>query len=77
KNLEERTALISFLKSRYIETAFHYIPLHSAPAGKRFGVFAGEDIYTTKESDRLLRLPMYYELQKDDIDYTVSTIHEF
>ncbi|MEF9987909.1 MAG: dTDP-4-amino-4,6-dideoxygalactose transaminase, partial [Christensenella sp.] len=43
----------------------------------RFGVFAGEDIYTTKESDRLLRLPMYYELQKDDIDYTVSTIHEF
>ncbi|MEG2189306.1 MAG: DegT/DnrJ/EryC1/StrS family aminotransferase, partial [Christensenella sp.] len=77
KNLEERTALISFLKSRYIETAFHYIPLHSAPAGKRFGVFAGEDIYTTKESDRLLRLPMYYELQKDDIDYTVSTIYEF
>lgn len=77
EDLEERTELISFLKSRYIETAFHYIPLHNAPAGKRFGVFAGEDKYTTRESERLLRLPMYYELQEDDVDYVVSMIREF
>ncbi|MEA4852907.1 MAG: dTDP-4-amino-4,6-dideoxygalactose transaminase [Christensenella sp.] len=77
KDLAERTELISFLKSKYIETAFHYIPLHTAPAGQKFGRFAGEDIHTTKESERLLRLPMYYELQKDDIDYVIAAIDEF
>ncbi len=77
KDLEERTELMSFLKSKYIETAFHYIPLHTSPAGERFGRFYGEDRYTTKESERLLRLPMYYGLSKNDLDYVVSTIHEY
>ena len=61
-DLTERTALISFLKARGVGCVFHYVPLHSAPAGQRFGRFHGEDRYTTAESERLLRLPMYYGL---------------
>ena len=59
KDLEERSALIRFLKENDISTVFHYIPLHSAPAGKKYGRFHGEDRYTTSESERLLRLPLY------------------
>lgn len=77
RDLEERTNIASFLRSRYIEPAFHYIPLHSSPAGRRFGRFCGEDNYTTKESERLLRLPMYYQLAKNDIDYVVASIREY
>lgn len=77
KDLDERTRLISYLKERDIQTAFHYIPLHSAPAGEKFGRFNGEDIYTTKESERLLRLPMYYKLKKEDRDKVIDTIHKF
>lgn len=62
RDLAERTALIQYLKERGVQTTFHYIPLHSAPAGQKFGRFAGEDVYTTRESERLLRLPMYYGL---------------
>ena len=60
KDLEERTRLISFLKENGVMAVFHYIPLHSAPAGQKFGRFHGEDKYTTAEANRLLRLPMYY-----------------
>lgn len=77
KDLEERTALIKYLKDNEINTAFHYIPLHSAPAGIKFGRFNGEDIYTTKESERLLRLPMYYQLTKEDRDKVIDKIREF
>ncbi len=77
KNLSERTRLISFLKENGIGAVFHYIPLHSAPAGKQFGRFHGEDKFTTKESERLLRLPMYYGLKKSDLEYVVSKINEF
>ena len=77
KNLEERTALISFLKENGILAVFHYIPLHSAPAGKKFGRFHGEDEYTTKESDRLLRLPMYYGLTDEDIQKVINTVIRF
>lgn len=77
KNLEERQKLQTFLKEKGIGTAFHYIPLHSAPAGRKFGRFVGEDIYTTKESERLLRLPMYYHLEPKDIDYVCDSIKEF
>ena len=66
KDMEERKALISYLKERDIAAVFHYVPLHSAPAGLRFGRFHGEDRYTTKESERLLRLPMYYNLSESD-----------
>ena len=68
ENLEIRTKLISFLKENGVMAVFHYVPLHSAPAGKKFGEFVGEDKYTTKESDRLLRLPMYYGLSESEID---------
>lgn len=76
-DIEERTALIDFLKQHEIMAVFHYVPLHSAPAGKKFGRFNGEDRYTTKESERLLRLPLYYGLAKEDVEKIVQLIHEF
>ncbi|MDE7323003.1 MAG: dTDP-4-amino-4,6-dideoxygalactose transaminase [Lachnospiraceae bacterium] len=77
KDLEERTRLIAFLKENGIWAVFHYVPLHSAPAGIRFGRFAGEDVYTTKESDRLVRLPMFYSLMPSEVDYIVRKVKEF
>jgi dTDP-4-amino-4,6-dideoxygalactose transaminase len=77
KDLDERTALIAYLKEHGIMAPFHYIPLHSAPAGRRYGRFSGEDVYTTKESERLLRLPMYYGLRAEDIDRVTETVADF
>ena len=77
KNIEERTELIRFLREREICSAFHYVPLHSAAAGKKFGYFVGEDKYTTKESERLTRLPMYYDLTKEDAAKVVESIYDF
>lgn len=77
KDLKERTNLISFLKERGVGAVFHYIPLHSSPAGKEYGRFHGEDKYTTKESERLLRLPLYYGLKSEDIEYVVSSVKDF
>lgn len=77
KDLTERTALISFLKENDILAVFHYIPLHSAPAGLKFGRFHGEDVYTTKESERLCRLPLYYGLTDEQVDYIISKVREF
>ena len=77
KNIEERTRLIDFLKENGILAVFHYIPLHTAPAGIRFGEFRGEDVYTTKESERLLRLPMFYTLTEAEVEYIVGKVKEF
>jgi len=77
RDLEERTRLIDFLKKQGILAVFHYIPLHSAPAGLKYGRFHGTDAFTTKESERLVRLPMYYGLTKEDIDYTAEQIKRF
>ncbi len=77
KDIEERKALITFLKEREIAAVFHYVPLHSAPAGLRYGRFHGEDRYTTKESERLLRLPMYYNLTASDQQKVIDSIHDF
>ena len=77
KDLQERTALISFLKENDIMATFHYVPLHSAPAGYKYGRFDGEDQYTTKESDRLLRLPMYYGLTTEEQDKVIACVLEF
>lgn len=77
KDLEERTSLIRFLKENDIQAVFHYIPLHGAPAGKRFGRFHGEDVYTTKESERLARLPLYYGLKEDQVRYIAEKVMEF
>lgn len=77
KDMEERTRLVAYLGEQDIKTAFHYVPLHSSQAGQKYGVFSGEDTYTTKESQRLLRLPMYYGLQEEDIAKVVDGIKTF
>lgn len=77
KDMKERTELIDFLKSQEVHAVFHYVPLHSAPAGIKFGRFHGEDKYTTKESERLLRLPMYYGLKEEQIHYITDKVKEF
>ena len=77
KNLEERSALISYLKEHGVLAVFHYIPLHGAPAGQKYGEFIGEDKYTTRESERLVRLPMYYNLSEEDITYVAELISRF
>ena len=77
KDLQERTALINFLKENGILSVFHYVPLHTAPAGMKFGYFHGEDKYTTRESERLFRLPMFYTLKEEEVDYIVSKVKEF
>ena len=77
KNFDERTKMLSYLKDNGINAVFHYIPLHSAPAGKKYGEFRGEDKYTTNESERLVRLPMYYGLKESEIVYISEKVHEF
>ncbi len=77
KDIAKRDRLIKFLKSRGIDTVFHYIPLHTAPAGKKWGRFIGEDRFTTVESERLLRLPMYFRLKDEEIDQVVNSIKDF
>ena len=77
KTLEERTKLIEYLKKNDILAVFHYIPLHSAPAGLKFGRFDGIDEYTTKESERLVRLPLYYNMSNTDSNYVIENIFNF
>ena len=77
KDLEERTALIAFLKMRGVQAVFHYVPLHSAPAGRIYGRFDGEDVYTTAESERLVRLPLYYGLTRSDAAAVVQAVTDF
>ena len=76
-NLESRSDFIHYLREHGVMSVFHYIPLHSAPAGKKYGRFFGEDRYTTKESERLVRLPMYYQLSQADKEYVVKTIFDY
>ena len=79
KNLEERTAFIAGMRERGVQCVFHYIPLHSAPAGKKFGRFEGIDCFTTKERERLCRLPLYYGLRENEtaqcIKSTIETLN--
>ena len=77
KDLDERTDFISTLKEQGVYCVFHYIPLHSAPAGHKFGRFDGEDEYTTKESERLVRLPLYYNLKEDDRNYVIKCVNQY
>lgn len=76
-DLAQRTDFISFLKDRGIQASFHYVPLHSSPAGERFGSFAGRDECTTSESERLVRLPMYYSLTKEDQAQVISAVKDY
>ena len=77
RDMEVRTKLIHYLREKGICSVFHYIPLHTAPAGQKFGRFAGEDRYTTKESERLLRLPMFYNLDMKDVEYVTEQLKSF
>lgn len=77
KNEEEREKIINFLKENGIESAPHYVPLHTSPAGQKFGEFRGEDKFTTRESKRLIRLPIFYGMKEKDVDYVVEKIYEY
>lgn len=77
RDLEERTRLISYLRDNGINAVFHYVPLHSAEAGLKFGRFNGEDKYTTKESERLLRLPLHYNLKEKELEYITESVMRF
>lgn len=77
KDMEERSALIAYLKEKEILSVFHYVPLHSAPAGIKYGRFSLEDRYTTKESERLLRLPLYYGLTREQVLYITDQVKAF
>jgi dTDP-4-amino-4,6-dideoxygalactose transaminase len=65
------------MKEHDVQTVFHYVPLHSAPAGNKFGRFHGEDVYTTKESERLVRMPLYYGLTEEDQNIVIQSIWSF
>lgn len=77
KDLDERSNFLQFMRDREIGCVFHYVPLHSAPAGRKFGRFHGEDTYTTVESDRLVRLPMYYGITDEDKETVINSIKEY
>lgn len=77
KDLDERTALLAHLKNAGVYAVFHYVPLHTAPAGQMFGTFHGEDRYTTHESERLIRLPLFYGITDQQIDYIASCVRKF
>ena len=77
RDLEERTALMAHMKEAGIQAIFHYIPLHTAPEGLRVGRFSGEDRYTTRESERIVWLPMYYGLAREDQNRVASAIEDF
>lgn len=77
RDLKERSALITYLAEHHIKAVFHYVPLHSSVAGIKYGQFVGEDVYTTKESERLVRLPMYYSLNSEEVLYVVKNIEAF
>lgn len=77
RDIEDRSAFISEMKKKGISCTFHYVPLHSAPAGQKYGRFCGEDVYTTKESDRLVRLPMFMQLTDDEVDYIIHSVTEY
>jgi len=77
KDIEQRTSLINHLKENGVWAVFHYIPLHSAPAGEKFGRFNGEDEVTTKDSERLVRLPMYYGMSDADSDKVIEEVTSF
>lgn len=77
QSLEIRTQLLEYLKQNGILAVFHYLPLHSSTAGLKFGVFNGADLNTTKESERLLRLPLYYDIQDSEVDKVLQTLKRF
>lgn len=76
-SLEMRTRFISYMKENGILCVFHYVPLHSSPAGIKFGQFSGTDVYTTADSERLVRLPLYYNLKSEDLSFILDKLRSF
>ncbi|MBD3362736.1 dTDP-4-amino-4,6-dideoxygalactose transaminase [Candidatus Dojkabacteria bacterium] len=77
EDIDERSEIIEFLKLRDIHSVFHYVPLHSSKAGKKYSRFVGRDKYTTKDSNRLIRLPLYYKMREEDVEYVIDNIAQF
>lgn len=77
KNLEERSNFIDHMRANEVSCVFHYVPLHSAPAGRKYCRFHGEDIFTTLESDRLVRLPLYYKIDENDLNFVIDVVKKF
>ena len=77
KNLEERTAFINYMKKNGITCVFHYIPLHSSPAGMKFGYFSGDDNFTTSESKKIVRIPLWYGMKDVDVKFVISAVKRF
>lgn len=77
RNLAQRTEFIAYMKERGVQTPFHYVPLHSAPAGERFGRFHGVDRCTTSESERLVRLPLYYGMKEEDRETVIRAVLDY
>lgn len=77
KNIEERTLFIEHLRKNKIMSVFHYVPLHSSPAGKQFGSLHGQDLHTTTESEKLVRLPLYYGISKAELEHIITTIQSW
>lgn len=77
KDLNERTKILAYLKECGISAAFHYVPLHSSPFGEKISKFAGRDIYTTSESEKLIRLPLWYGIGDEDIYKVCESIKNF
>ena len=77
RDIEERSAFLKHMRDCGVLSVFHYIPLHSAPAGQRFGRFDGEDEYTTRESERIARLPLYYGLTEEDRAAVIEAVRSF
>lgn len=77
KNLEERTALLAHMRQSGILAVFHYVPLHSAPAGRQWGEFHGDDIHTTRESERLIRLPLWYGMDSATQQRVITCVRGF
>ena len=77
KDIEERTEFTKYMREHGVQVSFHYIPLHGSPAGQKFGRFHGEDVYTTRESERLTRLPMYYSISDEDREQVVQGVYGF
>jgi len=77
KDLTERTNLLQYLRDNGIYVVFHYVPLHTSPAGLKYGKFSSKDIFTTKESEKLIRLPLFYGIKDDDINFIIEKIYNF
>jgi len=77
ENIRERDLLIRYLEKKSINAVFHYIPLHSSPAGKKYGFFFGGDEFTTKTSETILRLPLFYDITNDELDFVIDTVSQY